>query len=63
MRPKIQVILNTLAYYDTTGLLQQYKAHVLCLLEQSSVAIYHAAQSNLDALDRLQRGFIKELEA
>ena len=61
VRPKIQAILNTRAYYDTTGLLQQYKAHVLCLLEQSSVAIYHAAQTHLDALDRLQRSFVEEL--
>ena len=28
-RPKIHAILNTRTYYDTVGLLQQYKAHEL----------------------------------
>ena len=32
-RPKIIAILNTRRFYDTGGLVQQYKAHVLCLLE------------------------------
>ena len=60
-RPKIRAILNTRAYYDTLGLLQQYKAHVLCLLGQSALAIFHAAQSHLESLNRIQRSFVQEL--
>ena len=59
--PKIKAILNTRAYYNTDGLVQQYKSHVLCLLEQSAVAIYHAAQTHLESLNNLQRKFIHEL--
>ena len=47
-RPKIIAILNTRRFYDTGGLIQQYKAHVLCLLEQSCVSIYHASQTHLE---------------
>ena len=60
-RPKIIAILNTRRFYDTGGLIQQYKAHVLCLLEQSCVSIYHASQTHLEVLNRLQRSFICEL--
>ena len=60
-RPKIRAILNTRAYYDTLGLLQQYKAHILCLLAQSALAIFHAAQSHLESLNRIQRSFVQEL--
>ncbi len=59
--PKINAILAARRYYDTAGLMQQYKAHVLCLLEASSVAIYHAAPSHLRILDSLQRRFLKEV--
>ena len=60
-RPKIIAILNTRRFYDTGGCKQQYKAHVLCLLEQSCVSIYHASQTHLEVLNRLQRSFICEL--
>ena len=60
-RPKIRAILNTRSYYDTVGLLQQYKAHVLRMLEQSALAIFNAAQSYLDSLI-VQRSFIQDLD-
>ena len=60
-RPKIQAILQNRAFYDTAGVIQQYKSHVLCLLAQPCVAIRHAAQAHLDSLGRLQRSFIREL--
>ena len=56
--PKITAILATKQYYDTPGLVQQYKARVLCLLEGSAIAIYHAAPSLLGTLDSLQRRFL-----
>ena len=45
----------------SVGLLQQYKAHVLCILEGSACAIYHAAQPHLSTLDELQRRFVRKL--
>ena len=59
--PKISAILQTRAFYSLDGLLQQYKAHVLCILEGSVCAIYHAAQSHLNSLDELQRRFVEKL--
>ena len=43
------------------GIIQQFKSHVRCLLEQSAVAIYHAAQTHLKSLNALQRNFVNEL--
>ena len=47
--PKISAILSCRHFYDTAGMMQQYKSHVLCLLESSSFgfflqrpSIYHA---------------------
>ena len=60
-RPKINAILRTRSFYSLDGLLQQYKAHVLCILEGSACAIYHAAQSHLSTLDELQRRFVRKL--
>ena len=59
--PKISAILASRWYYNERGLVHQYKAHVLCLLEFSSVAIFHAADSHLDELDALQRRFLHAL--
>ena len=60
-RQKIQAILKTRGFYDTAGIIQQFKSHVRCLLEKSAVAIYHAAQSRLESLNALQRNFVREL--
>ena len=59
--PKINAILATRHFFDTTGLVQQYKSHVLCLLEGSSIAIRHAAISHLETLDSLQNRFLREI--
>ena len=59
--PKIEAILATKHFYDTPGLIKQYKSHVLCLLEGSALAIYHAAVSNLDKLDDLQFHFLRAI--
>ena len=59
--PKIKAILATKPFYATPGLIKQYKSHVLCLLEGSAIAIYHAAESNLDKLDDLQSHFLRDI--
>ncbi len=50
-----------LFFLQNPNRIQQYKAHVLSLLEQSAGAIYHAADSHLDVLDSLQRRFLREI--
>ena len=59
--PKIKAILATMGFYNTSDMIQQYKSHALCLLEASVGAIYHAAQSHLDTLDRMQTRFVEAL--
>ena len=48
-------------FYDTAGFIQQFKSNVLCLLEQSAVTSYHAAQSHFEVQNGLQRNFVCEL--
>jgi len=59
--PKIKAILGTRGYYSTGAMIQQFKSHVLCLLEASAGAIFHASQSHLDSLDRMQSHFVEAL--
>ena len=59
--PKIKAILAHRHFFDTRGLMHQYKAHALCQLEMSASAIYHAADSHLIVLDKMQQFFIREL--
>ena len=61
-KAEAQTILKTRALYDTADFIQKYKSHILCLLEQSSVAIFHATQPHLDSLDKLQWNLICQLD-
>ena len=56
-RAKIKAILRTRKFYSIGALIQQYKTHVLCLLEGTIGAIFHAATTQLEKLDRLQISF------
>ena len=58
---KTKAILRTCRFYDTAGLIQQFKSHVLCILEGSNAAIYHAAVSHLALLDHLQQSFVHNI--
>ncbi len=40
--PKLTALLRTKLYYCMSDLMKSYKSHVLCLLEGSTGAIYHA---------------------
>ena len=59
--PKVKAILATRSLYDTKAMVQQFKTHVLCLLEQSAGAVYHASETHLSSLDRVQTHFVHEL--
>ena len=57
--PKVKALLRTSPYYDQCQLVQGYKAHVLCILEGATGAIYHASASVLQKLDRVQDRFLR----
>ena len=42
-------------------MLLQCKTHVLCILECSNAAIYHASANHLEVLDSLQGHFLREI--
>ena len=60
-RPKIKAILATRGVYSTSDLVVQFKTHILCLLEYSNAAIYHASSSHLESLDSLQTCFLRDI--
>ena len=60
-RPKVKAILRTRAYYSSSDLVKQFKTHVLCILEGTIGALFHAASSHLESLDRVQDSFLAEL--
>ena len=59
--PKVKAILRTQHFYDCASLVNQYKSHVLCLLETNTGAIYHASSSALYELDKVQNAFLRGL--
>ena len=60
-RPRIIAMLRTRDKYSTESMIQQYKSHVLGLLEHSSSSILHACDSQLQRLDSVQRRFLHGL--
>ena len=59
--PKLTALLRPRPYYSQAALVQSYKSHVLCLLEGSTGALYHASNSVLAPLDAVQTRFLREL--
>ena len=57
-RPKLQALMRTRAYYNYVDMFLQYKTHVLGLLESNIGGIYHATNTALAPLDRLQTTFV-----
>ena len=58
---KLRTLLRTKRYYDTSELVKLFKCHVLPVLEFPTPAVYHAATTLLDSLDRVQRRFLREV--
>ena len=61
VRPRIVTMLRTRDKYSTESMIQQYKSHVLGLLEHSNSSILHACDSQLQRLDSVQRRFLHGL--
>ena len=61
-RNKTSAILRTRYVYTTAGLIQQFKSHVLGLLESFTSGIYHAISTELLRIDQILLYFIHELD-
>ena len=58
---KLTTLLRLRRFYDVASLVQLYKAHVLPILEFPTPAIYHATNTVLSHLDRIQKRFLREI--
>ena len=58
---RLQTLLKVRRFFTTPELFRMYKAQVLSFLESGTPALYHAAPSVLDRVDRVQRRFLREL--
>ena len=48
-------------FYNLPSLVRLYKAQVLPMLEFASPAVYHASNTNLSWLDKVQKRFLREV--
>ena len=58
---RLQTLLKVRRFFTTPELFRMYKAQVLSNAESGTPALYHAAPSVLDRVDRVQRRFLREL--
>ena len=60
-RGKAKAFFRTMRYYSVGGLIAQFKTHVLCHLEGTMGAFFHASTSHLAKLNAVQRIFVEKL--
>ena len=58
---KLKTILRSRRFFTLPELVQQYKSHVLPFLEASTPALYHATNTVLKKVDRVQQAFLREV--
>ena len=58
---KLRTLLRSRRFFSEAQLVKQYKAHVLPFVEHSTPAVYHAAETLLSVLDRLQVTFLRRI--
>ena len=58
IRPKIRALLKLRHLYSSAGMLGQYKCHIWGLKEYSNGAIIMACPTQVNRLDKVQRGFL-----
>ena len=54
-------MLRARRYYSATGLIHLYKAKILSYAEYRTAAVFHACDSHLHGLDRVQTRFLEEI--
>ena len=60
-RPKIKALLRSRPYCDVGDMLTQFKTHIWGLIEYQHGAILHSCDSNLNKIDQLQYGFVRDI--
>ena len=58
---RIRVLERSASYFEVAQLLTRYKARVLSYLEYRTAAVYHATDTVIEPLDRVQTSFLKKL--
>ena len=58
---RVRSILRAQRYNTVTGIMNLYKAKVLSYAEYRTAAIYHSSVSSLEAVDQVQRSFLKDI--
>ena len=56
---KLKTILRSRRYFTLPQLVQQYKSHILPYLEAATPALYHATNTVLKKVNRVQDAFLK----
>ena len=59
---RLQTLLKVRRFFTTPEIFRMYKAQVLSFVESGTPALFHAARSVLDPVDRVQRRFLRELD-
>ena len=58
---KLKTLLRTKRFFSLKDMVRLYKSHVLPILEFPTAAVFHAATSVLELLDKVQRRFLREV--
>ena len=58
---KLRALLRARKYMSLSDVVLQLKAQILCLLEYLAAAVYHASDTVLFGLDRVQARFSREV--
>ena len=58
---KLKTLLRTRKFFSVKDMVSLYKSHVLPILEFPTPALFHAATSVLELLDKVQRRFLREV--
>ena len=59
---RLRTLLRSRRFHDVGNLICMFKSHLLPLIESSTPAIFHAAESHLAVLDRIQDRFLREID-
>ncbi len=59
---RLQAILRPRRFFSSPELVRLYKSLVLSYIESGTPGYYHASQSVLDCIDRVQRRFLREMQ-
>ena len=58
---RLKSLLRARRYFNTCQLFMLYKAQILSYVESGTVAFFHAPETTMVPIDRIQRKFLREL--